>query len=115
MEFDVTIDQPRHRSARQAKLHLIAQRRKTLEQTAAQRQTALIQGIISNLGRTVSTLNATIEAELESVRVREPSHFAFSIAIKAMMVRRDNLTASIAVLTERLADTDQVSSDRFAA
>jgi hypothetical protein len=111
----VTIDQPGPTSAHQQKLRFIAQRRKTLEATTAQAQAALIRGMIANLGRVVSTLNATIEAELECARVRDPSHFAFPTTVRAMMVRRDNLTASIAALSERLADIEQVSSDLFAA
>jgi hypothetical protein len=109
----MTIDQPV--SARQDRLRLNTQRRKTLEATAAQTQAALIRGMISNLARAVLTLDASIEAELEHARICDPSHFAFPIAIKAMMVRRDNLTASIAALSERLADMDRVSSDLFAA
>jgi uncharacterized metal-binding protein YceD (DUF177 family) len=114
-EPGVAIDHPGRVTARQEKLRLIAQHRQTLEATTAQRQTALVRGMISSLGKAVSTLNASIEAELECARVRDPSHFAFPIAIRAMMVRRDNLKASIAALSKRLADVDQVSSDLFAA
>ena len=111
----MTIDQPGRTGVRQKKLRLIAQRRKTHQQTAAQSKAALIRGMISNLTRAVTILNASIEADLESARVRDPAHFAFPTAIRAMMVRRDNLQASMVALTERLADTDGVPSDLFAA
>jgi hypothetical protein len=114
-EPDMAIDQPGRITARQERLRLMMRRRKTLEANKAQTQATIIREMISNFGRAVSILNASIEAELEHAKIRDPSHFAFPIAIRAMMVRRDNLTASIAALSERLADIERVSSDLFAA
>ena len=111
----MTIDQPRRIGVRQRKLRLSTQRQKIPQRTVTQSKTALIRGMIANLERAVTTLNASIEADLEAARVRDPAHFAFPIAIRAMMVRHHNLKASIAALNEQLADIDQVSSDLFAA
>jgi len=57
--------------------------------------------------RELSNAEQSIAAELEVARERNPSHWAYPIWATALTGRRDNLKATIAVLSERLATVEQ--------
>jgi hypothetical protein len=66
-----------------------------------------IEAIILDLKRGVLILNHHIEAELEHAGIRNPSHFAYPLSARALLVRRENLKTTIAVLSDRLPKTNQ--------
>jgi len=70
-----------------------------------------IRAMIAKLGRDVSSLEDSINADLERARVRDPSHYAYPISVRTMTARRENIKATITVLLERLAKVDQVTND----
>jgi uncharacterized metal-binding protein YceD (DUF177 family) len=82
-------------SRRQAEID-IARRRRVLQTRAA----------IDEFERAVLNLDLQIAAELECARVRDPSHVAYPIAVRTMVVRRDNMKATIAALSEQLTRID---------
>jgi hypothetical protein len=69
-----------------------------------------IQDLIKGLEGTLSSLNGSIGAALEGVQVRDPAHFAYPIAARTMSARRDNIQATIAVLSAQLAKINNVQS-----
>jgi len=71
---------------------------------------ARIQNLIKGLEGAVSSLNGSIGAVLEGVQVRDPSHFAYPVAARTMSARRDNIQATIAVLSAQLAKINNVQS-----
>jgi hypothetical protein len=92
---------------------------KRVDRSAIQKQTeiennrvaaARIQDLIKGLEGAVSSLNGSIGAVLEGVQVRDPSHFAYPIAARTMSARRDNIQATIAVLSAQLAKINNVQS-----
>jgi len=110
------------RSAHQGrKLSILARHRlrdeirKQGQIVANQRDTVQIQAMIAILDRSVLNLDADIDVELQRARVQDPSHFAFPIAARTMIARRDNLKVTIAALTERLAKVDSSSTQMAAA
>jgi hypothetical protein len=109
----VSKDHSGRRRALLEKRRLAAERRKEQEAAAALRQATRTRAMIANLELAISSLDASIEAELASARVRDPSHFGFPISARAMMARRENLTCTIAMLCKPLGDTDRVK--QFAA
>jgi hypothetical protein len=98
-----------------AKLQLREETRKQRQNLANQREAMQIRAMIATLDRSVSNLEAGIDAELQGARVRDPSHFAFPIAAKTMIARRDNLKTTIAALSERLAKMNPSSAQMVAA
>ena len=71
---------------------------------------ARIQDLIKGLECVVSSLNGSIDAVLEGVQVRDPSHFAYPIAARTMSARRDNIQGTIAVLSGQLAKINNAQS-----
>jgi hypothetical protein len=71
---------------------------------------ARIQGLIKGLEGAILSLNGSIGAVLEGVPVRDPSHFAYPVAAQTMSARRDNIQATIAVLSAQLAKIQNVQS-----
>jgi uncharacterized metal-binding protein YceD (DUF177 family) len=88
--------------------------RKQRQIVANQRDAMQIKAMIASLGRSMLSLNADIDVELQRARVHDPAHFAFPMAARTMIARRDNLKVTIAALTEQLAKVDS-SSTRMAA
>jgi hypothetical protein len=72
---------------------------------------ARIRNMIAGLERAVFSLNGSIEAVLEETEIRDPSNFAYPVAAKTMGLRRDNIQATIAVLSERLAKINDPQTD----
>ena len=80
-----------------ARLH----RSETAHDTAL-RQTAVIQGLMGDLERTVRILNVDISTEEERVGVFDRSEPAYPILARTLTVRRNNLNVTIAFLAQRL-------------
>ena len=79
-----------------------------LRETESKRREAMqLERMIFNLGREVAQLDDSIISELELARVRDPSHFGYPNSVRTMTARRDNLKATIAALSDRLAMTDE--------
>lgn len=68
---------------------------------------ARIQDLIKGLESAVTSLNGSIDAVLEGVEVRDPSHSAYPAAARTMSARRDNILGTIAVLSGRLANINK--------
>ncbi len=62
--------------------------------------------MIASIERDIANLDASINSELALARVRKPSHFAYPVAARTMQARRENLKATVAALSDRLAFTD---------
>jgi hypothetical protein len=71
---------------------------------------ARIHDLIKGLECAVSSLNGSIDAVLEGVQVRDPSHVAYPVAVRAMSARRDNIRGTIAVLSRQLAEVKDPQS-----
>jgi hypothetical protein len=69
--------------------------------TATQLQTMIVK-----LEREVANLGDSIGSELALASIRDSSHFAYPSSVRTMLARRDNLKASIAALSDRLAKLD---------
>ena len=68
---------------------------------AAQKKQRATQVMLRDLQRTVATLEESIKADLESVWIKSPSHFAFPMKARGLVARRDNLKATIAALMDQ--------------
>ena len=82
--------------------------RKQRDIKAKMRAARQLQILISNLEREVVHLDDSICSELALADVRDPSHFAYPILARTMEARRENLTSTIAALSDRLANIDQL-------
>jgi hypothetical protein len=76
------------------------------------REASQIRTMIASLNREIASLDAGIAAELATSRVRDPRHYAYPTTARAMDLRKQNLSATIASLTRRLdlldnADTSE--------
>lgn len=90
----------------------VAREQRELE---VKRQTAIrLRMMIASIGRDIANLDASIGSELALARVRKPSHFAYPIAARTMQARRENLKATVAALSDRLALTNVIVSDDLA-
>jgi hypothetical protein len=72
---------------------------------------ARIRNMIAGLERAVFSLNGSIDAILEGTQIRDPSDFAYPVAARALGLRRDNILATIAVLSGQLAKINDPQSD----
>jgi hypothetical protein len=80
--------------------------RKQREIEIKRRAARQLRTMIVTLEREVANLNDGISSELMLARVRDPSHFAYPISVRTMQARRENLRATIAALSDRLALND---------
>jgi hypothetical protein len=81
-------------------------------QIESDRQAAVqIRAMIAKLDLAVSSLDDSINAVLETARVRDSSHYAYPIAVRTMTARRENLKSTIAILSGRLADVESAAND----
>ena len=101
---------PRRVRARFAKRVVGSKIRKQREIENDRIAAARIQDLIKGLECVVSSLNGSIDAVLEGVQVRDPSHFAYPIAARTMSARRDNIQGTIAVLSGQLAKINNAQS-----
>jgi hypothetical protein len=61
------------------------------------------EAVLVRLRNAVTLLDCSIEGELQSSPTRDPHHFAFPMAVRALLARRQNLMATVAALSEELA------------
>lgn len=69
------------------------------------------EAMLRDLRNAVGLLDHSIEAELESSRIRDPSHFAFPMTARTLLARRDNLKATIAALADQLTMLERSGSN----
>ena len=100
---DIKRGEDRPGSARLAKREALDESRRQKKFDAAQREAVQLQATIADFERGLLALQLSIEAELKSVWIRDPSHFAFPITARVLVARRDNLKATIAALSDRPA------------
>ena len=74
------------------------------------REAAQIRSMIASLNREVASLDANIAAELKTSRVRDPRHYAYPTAARAMDLRKHNLNATISALSRRLDQLDHADT-----
>ena len=74
------------------------------------REAAQIRSMIASLNREVASLDANIAAELKTSRVRDPQHYAYPTAARAMDLRKHNLNATISALSRRLDQLDHADT-----
>jgi hypothetical protein len=94
-----------------AKRVVQSERRKQTEIGNNRMAAARIRNMIAGLEGAVFSLNGSIEAVLEGTQIRDPSSFAYPVAATAMTVRRDNIMATIAVLSGQLAKINDPQTD----
>ena len=98
---------PRRVRAVSAKRHAQSEARKERE-IEVKRQTVIrLRTMIAGLDREIANLDLSIRSELELSR-GEPSHFAYPILARTMQARRENLQATVAALSDRLALTQLI-------
>jgi hypothetical protein len=85
--------------------------RKQREIEAKKRTAMRLRTVIADFERETANLDVSISSELAFARVRDPSHFAYPISARMMQARRENLKATVAALSERLALTDLPEDD----
>jgi hypothetical protein len=93
--------------ARRTKHGALHKSRELIELNVIQREAAQIRSMISDLERIVNTIGQSIQAELKGARIRDHSHVGFPMSARALVARRENLEATIAVLAERLTEMEQ--------
>ncbi|MET0677084.1 MAG: hypothetical protein ABW175_14895 [Bradyrhizobium sp.] len=69
---------------------------------ALQRTRQRTEAVVSDLKNAAALLDINIEAELQGSPTRDPGHFAFPMAARSLMARRDNLQATISALCDEL-------------
>ena len=80
------------------------------EVAAAAIAAARIKTLIDSINRSVQSLNYDIETEEERTSCRDWRDPAYSVFARSLTARCDNLTATIAVLQERLAQAEGLSN-----
>lgn len=86
---------------RAAKRRAREERKQLAVLSAAQQMQRNTQAMVQELQRTVAMLEHSIKAELESVWIKDPSHFAYPMTARELGARRDNLKATIAALMDQ--------------
>jgi hypothetical protein len=95
---------------RQAQIEVREQR-----EIEVKRRTAIrLRMMVASIERDIANLDASISSELALARVRKPFHFAHPIAARTMQARRENLKATVAALSDRLALTNVIISNGLA-
>jgi hypothetical protein len=83
------------------------EKRKRQSLRSLRREELQLREMITTLDHAVISLDLSIAAELDVARERNPSHCAYPIWATALSGRRDNLKATIAVLSERLTTVER--------
>lgn len=91
--------------------HMRSEARKQREIEARKRTVSRIRTMLVELEREVANLDVSISSELTLARVRDPAHPAYPISARMMEARRQNLKATVAALSERLALMDLARDD----
>ena len=114
-EIDRRSDHPGRKLSILAKHQAQNEARKQREIEIKRRAATQLRTMIVTLEREVANLDDGISSELMLARVRDPSHFAYPISVRTMQARRENLKATIAALSDRLALNDDAPAQRVAA
>jgi hypothetical protein len=101
-ETEEPILQPRRVQVQLAKRQRQIEIRRQAELAAARQAEAQIRSLTAHLEAEVANLDARVTADLAKATIKDPSHYAFSVSIKAMIARRDNLKSTIRALLERV-------------
>ncbi len=67
------------------------------------REAAQIGTMLADMEKAVRALELEIASEENRVRIHDPSNFAYPVAAKSFMARRDNLKQSMEILANRLS------------
>jgi hypothetical protein len=86
------------------------QRRFGTEAEAALIEVAQIKTLIDSLSRCVQLLDSGIETEEKHTKCCDLRDPAYSVLARSLIARRDNLTATIAALQERLSRTEVLTA-----
>jgi len=86
------------------------QRRFGTEVEAASIEATQIKTLIDNLSRCVQLLDCDIETEEERTKCCDLRDPAYSGLARSLIARRDNLTATIAALRERISRTEVLTA-----
>jgi hypothetical protein len=108
-------DHPGRKRSILAKRQAQNEARKQREIEIKRRSATQLRTMIAALEREVANLDDGISSELALARVRDPSHFAYPMSVRTMQARRENLKATIAALSDRLALTDDSPTQSMAA
>jgi hypothetical protein len=85
------------------------------KRAAAMRNLANLEKMIADVERGILALQLSINVEIASARVHDPSQCGYPITARTLASRRDNLKLTLAVLSDRLAelraDSGQVGGD----
>lgn len=92
----------------QAKRRAIEERKRLAMIGTLQRMRQRTEAVLMDLKTTAALLDFSIQSELQTSPTRDPRHFAFPMTAKALIARRDNLSATIAALSEELAKSDHL-------
>jgi hypothetical protein len=91
----------RRRQALADKRQRQVENRRQAELAASNRTTTQIRMLTAKLEAEVADLEARIAADLKVAAYKDPSHEAFPVSTRAMLVRRDNLKITIRALAQR--------------
>ena len=86
----------------QAKRRSIAERKRSTLIEALQRWQHRAEAVLSDLQNAATLLEYNIEAELQKNGTRNPNDPTFPMSARTLMAHRDNLAATVAVLSEEL-------------
>lgn len=86
----------------ETKRRAIEERKRLAMIDALQRTRQRTEAVVSDLKNAAALLDINIEAELQGSPTRDPGHFAFPMAARSLMARRDNLQATISALCDEL-------------
>jgi hypothetical protein len=80
--------------------------RRNSEIDIKRRTVAHLRATIVKFEREAANLGESISSELALASIQEPTPLAYPSSVRTMLARRDNLNASIAALSDRLAKFD---------
>lgn len=97
------------------KRELREESRRRMQIAARHRDAARIRAAIHDFESHIATIDAELRAELEKCAVRDPAHYTYPMAARALTARRENLTSTSTALKDRLAKIVQFLPQTSAA
>ena len=88
----------RRRVRAEARKQSRADRKKLAMHNALVKRREQTEAMLIRLRKDLRLLDQSIEAELENSPTRDPHHFAFPMAARALIARRENLKSTISML-----------------
>lgn len=79
------------------------ERKRSAAEQALRQRLQRIEAMIGGLRNDLRLLDQNLEAQLESSPTRNLDHFAFPMALRALIARRENLKSTISMLLPELA------------